>query len=104
MYLFNFNLPLVLCNTNDFFGNTFSKKRNGRLKEENIFLFFSAAAMLSAFQDCSPLDVLAGGCITDPDSAFKAEWGDCLFGTLNHEEQIWSDRIVKAWTNFATFG
>ncbi len=40
-------------------------------------------------------------CISDPDSDFMLEWKQCFTGELTDEEQVWSDRIVRAWTNFA---
>ena len=40
-------------------------------------------------------------CISDTDSEFMMEWGQCLTGELTQEEQEWSDKIVRAWTNFA---
>ena len=43
-------------------------------------------------------------CIADPDSAFMAEWGECVTGELNEQEQVWSDEVVRAWTNFAAYG
>ena len=39
-----------------------------------------------------------------PDGPFMMENAQCIRGTLTHQEQIWSDRIVRAWTNFAIYG
>ena len=63
----------------------------------------TSAATIEAVNDCinSGLDAL---CFAEPDSAFKAEWRDCIFGELTPEEEILSDRIVRAWTNFAIYG
>ena len=66
-----------------------------------------SAAVIGAINDCfnagedEPLGRL---CFAAPDSKFKQEWGDCLFGELTPEEEILSDRIVRAWTNFAING
>ena len=43
-------------------------------------------------------------CFTLPGSDFKEEWGECISGELTPEEEILSDRIVRAWTNFAVYG
>ena len=43
-------------------------------------------------------------CVTLPNSEFKKEYGECLNGALTPEEEIYSDRMVKAWTNFARTG
>lgn len=43
-------------------------------------------------------------CFAESNSTYKAEWRDCLFGELTEEEQVWSNNIVKAWTNFAEHG
>ena len=43
-------------------------------------------------------------CLVDPDGAFKREYGECLFGELTPEEELTSDRMVRAWTNFAYHG
>ena len=47
------------------------------------------------------------GCVaelTDPEGSFKKEWGQCITGTLTEEELVWSDRLVRTWTNFARTG
>ena len=43
-------------------------------------------------------------CITRPGSDFKEEWGECISGELTPEEEILSDRMVRAWTNYAIYG
>ena len=43
-------------------------------------------------------------CITEEDSMFKKMYGECLWGRLTDDELIYSDRMVKAWTNFALYG
>ena len=43
-------------------------------------------------------------CFTLPGSDFKEEWGECISGELTPEEEILSDRIVRAWTNYAIYG
>ena len=43
-------------------------------------------------------------CLTNPEGAFKAQWGECLFGTLTDTEMELSDIMVEAWTNFAAYG
>ena len=61
------------------------------------------AAMIGALQECqdSGQDAL---CFAYENSTFKEEWNDCIWGEMKPDEQILSDRIVKAWTNFATYG
>ncbi|TRY73092.1 hypothetical protein TCAL_02196 [Tigriopus californicus] len=82
MYLFNVNLPLLLCNTADVFGAIAEKLQSCGI--ENIFECISD--------------------LIDPLGPFKAEWGQCFTGKLTQEEEVWSDRIVKMWTNFAKTG
>ena len=43
-------------------------------------------------------------CITEPGSKFKEDYGECLTGALTPDEEVYSDRMVKAWTNFAKDG
>ena len=68
-----------------------------------VLCCFPTAAMIGALQDCqdSGQDAL---CFAYENSTFKAEWNDCIWGEMKPDEQILSDRIVKAWTNFATYG
>ena len=64
-----------------------------------------SAAMIGAINECFNTDDPNGRlCFAYPDSKFKQEWGDCIFGELTPEEEILSDRIVRAWTNFAIHG
>ena len=64
-----------------------------------------SAAMIGAINECFNTDDPNGRlCFAYPDSKFKQEWGDCIFGELTPEEEILSDRIVRAWTNFAING
>lgn len=82
MYLFNVNLPLLLCNSADVFG-----------------------AIAEELEGCDIANI--DKCIdeiTKPDGPFKTEWGQCFTGSLTAEEEVWSDRIVKMWTNFAKTG
>ena len=47
------------------------------------------------------------GCVdelTDPEGDFKREFGECITGNLTPEETVWSDRLVRTWTNFARTG
>ena len=61
------------------------------------------AAMIGALQECQ--DSGQGAlCFAYENSTFKEEWNDCIWGEMKPNEQILSDRIVKAWTNFATYG
>ena len=65
--------------------------------------FQISAAIVEATNDCTdsgqgPL------CFTRPGSDFKEEWGECITGELTPEEEILSDRIVRAWTNYAIYG
>ena len=43
-------------------------------------------------------------CYANPNSNIMKNYAECLNGSLTEEEEIWSDRIVKAWTNFAIHG
>ena len=45
-----------------------------------------------------------GKCIAEPDSEFMLKHGECVIGSLTAQEQEWSDRILKTWTNFAIHG
>ena len=45
-----------------------------------------------------------GKCIAEPDSDFMLKHGECVNGALTPQEQIWSDNILKTWTNFAIHG
>ena len=61
------------------------------------------AAFVGAINDCiesgqGPL------CFTRPGNGFLDEWGECIYGKLTPEEEILSDRIVRAWTNYAIYG
>ena len=58
-------------------------------------------ALNSSLALCPITDPL---CVIHEGSDFKKEWGECITGELTQEEQVWSDRIVKAWTNFAIHG
>jgi hypothetical protein len=51
--------------------------------------------------NCPPTNPL---CFVDDGSEWKKEWGECIFGSLNEEEELWSHYMVKAWTNFAVYG
>jgi hypothetical protein len=66
-------------------------------------MFALTGGMVNAVLDCREQN-LGLMCFAEPDSAYKAEWSDCLFGDLTDEEQVWSNKIVKAWTNFAVHG
>ncbi len=43
-------------------------------------------------------------CYGDPNSNIMTKYGECLNGSLTLEEEVLSDRIVRAWTNFAIHG
>ncbi len=82
LYLFNVPLPLVLCDMPEFF-----------------------TALSAAYVRCSltnPGDAIA--CVTDPEGNFKQEWAECIDGRLLPDEQVVSDAMVKAWSNFAIYG
>lgn len=57
-------------------------------------------------EDCDISDPLNPdfSCLLDPEGDFKREWNECIKGELTAEEQVWSNRLVKAWTNFAKYG
>ena len=101
MYMFNFALPLILCPLDEFICEyKFLKWESNKLATVALC---PPAAMIGAFQECqdSGQDAL---CFAYENSTFKAEWNDCIWGEMKPDEQILSDRIVKAWTNFATYG
>eukprot|EP00095_Tigriopus_kingsejongensis_P005622 maker-scaffold335_size202896-snap-gene-1.19 protein:Tk05622 transcript:maker-scaffold335_size202896-snap-gene-1.19-mRNA-1 annotation:"hypothetical protein DAPPUDRAFT_240263" len=82
MYLFNINLPLLLCNIEEVLN-----------------------AMAARVEECDLSNI--GACIddiTNPNGPFKAEWGECITGRLTAEEEVWSNRIVRMWTDFARTG
>lgn len=61
--------------------------------------------MIGAVNECFNTGHPSGRlCFAEPDSDFKREWRDCIFGELTPEEEVLSDRIVRAWTNFAING
>ncbi len=70
-------------------------------KKKIVYVRLVIAVALIARMLVCDLDV---ACVADPDSAFMREWGECVTGELNQEEQVWSDHIVRAWTNFAATG
>ncbi len=43
-------------------------------------------------------------CVADPTNDLMVEYRECFTAELNQEEQVWSDRILRAWTNFVIHG
>ena len=60
-------------------------------------------AIVEAMNECTDAGQVPL-CFTLPGSDFKEEWGECISGELTPEEEILSDRIVRAWTNYAIYG
>lgn len=83
LYIFNLNLPIVLCDLQTFFVGL----------SQHYALCLLEVGLAQATQ-----------CITEPNSPFKQNYGECIFGTLTDSESKTSDAMVKAWTNFAIYG
>lgn len=83
LYLFNVNLPVVLCDLQTFFAGL----------SQHYALCVLEVGLSHATE-----------CITDPQGAFKQKYGECIFGTLTEAESRTSEAMVKAWTNFAIYG
>ena len=83
MYIFNLNIPVVLCDL-------------------QTFLTSLSTAFLKCVSNVGLAE--AANCVTDPNGEFKRNHGECIFGTLTEEEALTSDAMVKAWTNFAIHG
>ena len=83
MYIFNLNIPVVLCDL-------------------QTFLTSLSTAFLKCVSNVGLAE--AANCVTDPNGEFKTNHGECIFGTLTEEEALTSDAMVKAWTNFAIYG
>ena len=83
LYLFNLNLPIVLCDL-------------------QTFLVGLSTAWLQCVLEVGILE--ATNCVTDPQGKFKQDYGECIFGSLTEAEAKTSDAMVRAWTNFAIYG
>jgi len=83
LYLFNLNLPIVLCDL-------------------QTFLVGLSSAWLQCVLEVGIVG--ATNCVTDPQGKFKQDYGECIFGTLSEAEAKTSDAMVRAWTNFAIYG
>ncbi len=59
-----------------------------------------AAKLVETMVDCG-FDV---DCVADPTNDLMVEYRECFTAELNPEEQVWSDRILRAWTNFVIHG
>ena len=83
MYLFHIPIPILFCDLEDFFHS-----------------------MGTAWEDCVDQVGLIGAeaCVTDPVGTFKTEWSECIDGRLTQEEQVLSEQICSAFTNFTVFG
>ncbi len=115
-YLFNINLPFVLCDLTLFVRKyhvvgkqidhhlwpqgSFKCGRSVSVPLNKSFFNNAAAALAQALIDCER-DI---NCVLEPEGDFMPEWGQCLLGELTPEEQVWSDKLVKAWTNFIVHG
>ena len=85
LYLFNVNLPILLCDQHELF-----------------------PALAAAYTKCilqHPLDLdQAEHCVTDHGSEFKTEWGECFDGHLTSAEQGVSDLMTRMFSNFVVYG
>ena len=83
LYLFNMNLPVVMCDLNSFL-----------------------VGLSVSWTQCILEVGLAEStkCLTNPEGAFKTNYGECLFGRLTDTEKELSDMMIEAWTSFATYG
>jgi len=83
MYIFNFDIPLVLCNLQEVM-----------------------PTFLETFAKClikiTPKRI--GECIAEPDSDFMMKHGECVGGTLTDSEKATSESMLRTWTNFAIHG
>ena len=73
-----------------------------------VFSHFIAADLLTEMVRCLVPSLFIperiGKCIADPETDFMKKHGECVIGALTQEEQVWSDNILKTWTNFAIHG
>ena len=73
-----------------------------------VFSHFIAADLLTEMVRCLVPSLFIperiGKCIADPETDFMKKHGECVIGALTPEEQVWSDNILKTWTNFAIHG
>ena len=58
----------------------------------------NSAALIDGIEGCPQVNPL---CFIEE---FKAEWDDCILGELTPEEEVWSQYMIEAWTNFAIHG
>ena len=65
-----------------------------------IWSFVGSEGLIAQMTECE----LDTDCIAQPDNAFMLQYGECLTGELTEEEKVWSDKMVRAWTNFAIYG
>ena len=79
MYLFDIELPLVLCSVGDFLSDI-----SGCLDEGNL------EAMVN--------------CTIAEDGPVRSKWQNCLTGQLTEEERGVSANLLQMWTNFAMTG
>ncbi len=59
-----------------------------------------SGALIARMIECD-LDLT---CIAERDSDLMTEYYECFTGSLTAEEEVWSERIIRAWTNFAATG
>merc|ERR1712150_295304 len=84
MYIFNLDVPLVLCNLQEIM-----------------------PTFLETFVKCLlpiPTPERIGKCIAQPDSDFMMKHGERVIGTLTDAEKETSESMLKTWTNFAIHG
>ena len=84
LYLFNVNLPILLCDQHELF-----------------------PALALAYTKCiltSPDLDAAEHCVTDHGSDFKLEWGECFDGQLTDAEMGVSDLMTRMFSNFVVYG
>ena len=88
LYLFDLELPVVLCNTEA--------------------MLEDVMECLPPLEDCllTPVQCVqsAVSCVTEAEGPVREKWHDCLTGQLSQEEQLVSSHLTQLWLNFATSG
>ena len=121
MYIFNLDVPLVLCNLQEimrkfisyinqverFVASLFNAQKFDTLAVIYPYYFHGTATFLETFVECLlpiPTPERIGKCIAQPDSDFMMKHGECVIGTLTDAEKETSESMLKTWTNFAIHG
>ena len=85
-HTFDWQLPLVLCDL------------------KPILKDFIATATHCVTQNITGVNVDYSACLTDPDTKFIKNSGECIKGTLTDEDLKASFNLVKAYTSFVKNG